>query len=127
MAGTDNADLAIDERLSIGMDVVDRDIAFLADSLAMSRWQRFRLIDLPAALPAIVAGLRLGVVYSVLGVVATEMVASYHGLGQALVVATTNLRMDQSFAVIVFITAIATALDLMVSAVERRLRSARES
>lgn len=106
----------------VGLRSVDRDIAFLADSLAMSKWQRFRLIDLPTALPFVVAGLRLGVVYSVLGVIVTEMVASYSGLGQALVTATTNLRMDEAFAVIILITAIATALDLLVSVVERRLR-----
>jgi NitT/TauT family transport system permease protein len=111
----------------VGLLSVDRDISFLAESMAMSRWQRFRLIDMPSALPAMVAGLRLGVVYSVLGVVVTEMVASYHGLGQSLIVATTNLRMDQAFAVIIMITAVATFLDLMVSILERRLRSSREA
>jgi NitT/TauT family transport system permease protein len=106
----------------VGLRSVDRDIAFLADALAMSPWQRFWLIDFPTALPAVAAGLRLGVVYSVLGVIVTEMVASYSGLGQALVTATTNLRMDNAFAIIILITAIATALDLLVSLLERRFR-----
>ena len=57
----------------------------MADSLAIGRWQRFRFIDFPASLPFVVAGLRLGAVYSVLGVIVTEMVASYRGLGQQLV------------------------------------------
>ena len=106
----------------VGLRAVDPDIAFLARSLAMSPRQRFILIDLPTALPAIVAGLRLGVVYSVLGVIVTEMVASYSGLGHELIGATTNLQMDRAFAIIISITMIATALDFFVSILEHRLR-----
>jgi len=107
---------------SAGVSNVDADIRFLSRSLAMTRWQRFKSVEFPSALPSIVAGLRLGAVYSVLGVIVSEMVASMAGLGQVLVTATTNLQMGRAFAVIVVITAIATALDLLVSIAERRIR-----
>lgn len=105
-----------------GLRNVDADIAFLSTALAMSRLQRFRLVDFPSALPAVTAGLRLGAVYSVLGVIVSEMVASQAGLGQVLVAATSNLRMDRAFAVIAIITAVATALDLLISFVDNRVR-----
>jgi len=105
-----------------GVSNVDADIRFLSRSLAMTNWQRFKSVEFPSALPSIVAGLRLGAVYSVLGVIVSEMVASMAGLGQVLVTATTNLQMGRAFAIIVVITAIATALDLLVSLAERRLR-----
>src|SRR5690348_4715112 len=78
---------------SAGVSNVDADIRFLSRSLAMTRWQRFKSVEFPSALPSIVAGLRLGAVYSVLGVIVSEMVASMAGLGQVLVTATTNLQM----------------------------------
>jgi len=105
-----------------GLSNVDADISFLSRALAMTRWQRFKSVEFPSALPSIVAGLRLGAVYSVLGVIVSEMVASMAGLGQVLVTATTNLQMGRAFAVIVLITAIATALDVLVSLIERRIR-----
>lgn len=105
-----------------GLKNVDSDIAFLSKALAMGRIQRFRYVDFPSALPAITAGLRLGAVYSVLGVIVSEMVASQSGLGQVLVIATSNLQMDRAFAVIAVITAVATALDLLISLVDNRVR-----
>lgn len=105
-----------------GIRAVDPDISNLGSSLAISSWQRFWYIDFPSSLPFIVAGLRLGAVYSVLGVIVTEMVASYRGLGQQLVLATNNIQMDQAFAVILIAGAIAVVLNGSISYCERLLR-----
>lgn len=105
-----------------GIKAVDEDIANLADSLAISGWKRFTLIELPSALPFIVAGLRLASVYSVLGVIVTEMVASYAGLGQQLILATTNIQMGQAFAVILMAASIAVLMSGAVSLLEQYLR-----
>jgi NitT/TauT family transport system permease protein len=50
-----------------GIGSVAADVAFLSRALGMTTWQRFRLVELPHAMPTIVAGLRLGAVYAVLG------------------------------------------------------------
>lgn len=105
-----------------GIKSVDPDIENLGQSLAISGWQQFWMVDLPSSLPFIVAGLRLGAVYSVLGVIVTEMVASYEGLGQQLVLATTNIQMDKAFAVILIAGTIAVVLDGSVSYVEHLIR-----
>jgi NitT/TauT family transport system permease protein len=105
-----------------GIKAVDEDIGNLADSLAISPWKRFTLIELPSALPFIVAGLRLAAVYSVLGVIVTEMVASYAGLGQRLVLATTNIQMGQAFAVILIAASFAVMMSGAVSLLENYLR-----
>jgi NitT/TauT family transport system permease protein len=97
------------------------DIAFLARSLGMSKWQTFRMIELPQAMPAIVAGLRLGAVYAVLGVVVSEIVAAYEGLGQLLVRFTNQFSIAESFAVLSFMAALALILDFGVSLVQRRI------
>jgi NitT/TauT family transport system permease protein len=104
-----------------GMKSVNTDIAFLGRSLGMSRWQQFRMIELPHSLPTIVAGLRLAAVYSVLGVVVSEIVAANEGLGQQLVQYTNQFAIAESFAVLGLMAALAVILDLCVSVVQRRL------
>lgn len=102
-----------------GLAKVDPDIDQLARSLGMSRWQRFRHVGLMSALPTIVAGLRLSAVYSVLGVVVAEIVASYHGLGQRLTVDTNSMSIASAFSILFIMTVVAMALDYGVSLLER--------
>lgn len=104
-----------------GVDGVDADRATLARTLGMTRLQRFRLLQLPTAGPAILAGLRLGSVYSVLGVVVAEMVASTEGLGLRLVEATNQFDIAGSFAILLLLALLAFALDWLVGQLQRRL------
>ncbi|MEV6692816.1 ABC transporter permease [Micromonospora sp. NPDC051196] len=107
-----------------GMAMVDPDIRLLTDSLGPSRWQRFIHVELPTALPSIVAGLRLGAVYSVLGVVVSEIVAAYHGLGVLMVRAANSFDITGSMAVLVLMAVCAMILDFAVRLVQRRVGSA---
>ena len=104
-----------------GMRSINPDIDFLGRSLAMTSWQRFRMVELPTAMPAIVAGLRLGAVYSVLGVVVSEIVAANHGLGQLLVKDTNEFAIADSFAVLGLMALLATVLDVGVWLIQRHL------
>ncbi|MCG2623101.1 ABC transporter permease [Arthrobacter sp. I2-34] len=98
---------------------IDHDISQLTKSLAMTRKQRFFKIELPSALPAIVGGLRLGAVYSVLGAVVSEMVGAYTGLGQRLVVVTNNFQVAETFAVLVAMGLLSMVLDLSISGLQK--------
>ena len=102
-----------------GLAKVDPDIDQLARSLGMSGWRRFRHIDLMSALPSIIAGLRLSAVYSVLGVVVAEIVASYHGLGQRLTIDTNSMAIASAFSILFIMTVVAIVLDYGVSLLER--------
>jgi len=106
---------------SAGIRAVNDDIKFLSRTLAMNSGQRFWLIELPHALPSIVAGLRLAAVYAVLGVVVSEIVAASHGLGQVLVMYTNQFAIAQSFAVLGLMALMAIVLDFGVSLLQRRL------
>ncbi|MEV0702839.1 ABC transporter permease [Saccharopolyspora sp. NPDC050389] len=97
---------------------IDHDIMQLTESLSMSPVQRFFKIEMPSALPSIVGALRLGAVYSVLGAVLAEMVGSYYGLGQRLVVLTSNFQVAESFAVLLFMGILSMALDFAISGIE---------
>lgn len=104
-----------------GLRNVDSDIATLTQSLGASNMQRFTKVELPTALPSIVAGLRLGATYSVLGVVVSEIVAAYDGLGTMLVAATNAVDLTTSFAVLTMMATIAVVLDMIVRILEKRV------
>lgn len=103
-----------------GLQGTNADHSFLAKSLGMSRLQRLRLIQLPSAIPVIVAGLRLATVYSVLGVVVAELVASERGLGQMLVIQTNSYNIGGAFGILVILGFLAMGLNSIVSLIERR-------
>jgi len=57
----------------------------LARAFNASAWRRLRFIVLPSALPYVMTGLELGIVYSLLGAVAAQFLAGNEGLGALIV------------------------------------------
>jgi ABC-type nitrate/sulfonate/bicarbonate transport system permease component len=106
----------------VGFGKIDRIYMLAARSMGASHWQLFARIMMPAALPAILSGLRLGFVISFLSVLGAETIAARSGLGRAIVEASENLRIDKMFALIVVVVFLAFLLNLLVSYVERRGR-----
>jgi NitT/TauT family transport system permease protein len=68
----------------VGVRSVDRDLHDLMRSLEASRWQVIRLLEVPAALPVLLGGLKVGATLAVIGAVVGEFVASSQGLGYLL-------------------------------------------
>jgi NitT/TauT family transport system permease protein len=79
----------------------------VAEGLGLSRWNTFREVALPAVLPGLVVGLRLGFSTTFLGIVVAEMFASKAGLGRILVESIGQLAMDRQLAVITVLIIIA--------------------
>lgn len=65
----------------VGMRSVPDNLRELVRSLKATRWQTFRLLEVPAALPVFLGGLRIGATLSVIGAVVGEFVGSDRGLG----------------------------------------------
>lgn len=104
-----------------GLLNIPEDLLALSRTLDMSRWQLFTFVQLPAALPAIIAGLRLGAVYSVLGVVVAEMLASFSGLGQVLVYNTNRFDIAGSLGILIYLALLASFLNALISLLERKV------
>ncbi len=68
----------------VGVRSVGRDLRDLMRMLEASRWQTIRLLEIPAALPVLLGGLKVGATLSVIGAVVGEFVASDRGLGYLL-------------------------------------------
>jgi NitT/TauT family transport system permease protein len=65
----------------VSLRSVKEDLVDLMRSLQASRWQVFRYLEVPAALPVLFGGLKVGVTLSVIGAVVGEFAQSDRGLG----------------------------------------------
>src|SRR5215203_3707133 len=64
----------------VGIRSVDKRLLELGRSLRATRWQVFRHLELPAALPQILGGMRVGVTLAVVGAVVGEWAGASKGL-----------------------------------------------
>jgi len=104
----------------VGIRNVDRDLYDLMRSLRASRWQLFCLLEVPAALPVLLSGLKLSVILAVVGAVVGEFVGADVGLGFLINLARGVLDTPMMFVAIFCLVIIAQALYWMVVWLERR-------
>ena len=105
-----------------GFGYVDKVLVTAARSMGASDYQLFRYVLLPAALPIILTGMRMGFTVALLSIIGSETIASLAGLGHRIVHLAEGMEMTQMFAYIVFVVAIAAILNTLVSALEARGR-----
>ena len=65
----------------VGLRSVPEELHELMRSLQANRWQTMTLLEVPAALPVLLGGLRIGATLSVIGAVVGEFVGADRGLG----------------------------------------------
>ena len=106
-----------------GLRRVDPDASKLLRSFDASRWQTFRLLEAPAALPAAFTGLKVAAAVSVIGAVFAEWAGSDRGLGHTLLVANGQLETARAFAATVLLMAEAIALYALFAVLERKVVS----
>lgn len=102
----------------VGIRSVDADLRDLMRSLRASRWQMFRLLELPSALPVIFGGLKLSVILAVVGAVVGEFVGADVGLGFLINLARGVLDTPLMFVAVFTLIVIAQMLYISVSIVE---------
>jgi NitT/TauT family transport system permease protein len=96
-------------------------LSHVARSLRLTRAERMRLVDLPAAMPRIVAGIRLSITVSLLLAIVAEMLLSTNGLGAFLVRSQESFRIDDALAALLLIVLVALLVNLTTEAIERKL------
>ena len=91
-----------------------------ARSMGASDYHLFRYVLMPAALPVMLTGLRMGFTVALLSIIGSETLASLAGLGHHIVALAEGMEMARMFAYIAFVVAIAAILNAVVSALEAR-------
>lgn len=101
-----------------GLRAADQDMVNLLVILGARPAAIVRRVRIPAALPFVFSGTRIAIATSVIGAVIGEWVGSTRGLGYLMIHANAQLHVDLVFAVIVYLSVMATALFWTVSLVE---------
>lgn len=101
-----------------GAKSVDPDHVVLARSLGIPRWKIFTTIVIPTAVPAIFSGLRLGMIYTILGVITAEMLAGGEGLGTRVSYYSNIFDTNGVLAVLIVLVLLASAVSYVMSVIE---------
>ncbi len=105
----------------VGLRAAPADQVEMLVSCTATRWQVFRMVRLPAALPYIFVGLDVAAVLSVIGAIVGEFVGAKAGLGFLLMQRNFNFDMAGTFAILVVLSLIGVVLHAIVLAVQRRV------
>ncbi len=104
----------------VGLRAVHRSLYELMASLQASRWQTLRYLEIPAALPVFLGGLRIGATLSVIGAVVGEFVGADCGLGFLINVARGQYDTPLVFVAVFTLIGMALSLYGVVLLLEKR-------
>jgi NitT/TauT family transport system permease protein len=104
-----------------GLRAVDSDRIALIKAMCGTRGQLLRYVQLPNALPYIMAGLNTGIVLAVIGAIVGEFVGAKTGIGVLILQANFGLDLASMFAVLVLIAVTGVVLSTILRVIETRL------
>ena len=104
-----------------GLTSVEPEMLDLGRSLEASRWQIFRMFQIPTALPHLFSGMKISVTLAVIGAVIGEFVGGSKGLGYLIIVANQELNTALAFAALFLLSVVGIALYGLVEVAERLL------
>jgi ABC-type nitrate/sulfonate/bicarbonate transport system permease component len=100
-----------------GLRSADAGAVDLLRSYGGSEWRVFRAIRLPASIPYLLAGMQIGVTFSVIGAVIAEWVGAQSGLGALMLSANSQSETDLVFAAILTVAIVGVTLFALVRVV----------
>ena len=90
-----------------GLAQVEEEYVNLVRSYGAGRWKSYGLVKIPAAIPALISGLKVAATYSISGAVVGEWIGAQKGLGYYLLRVKNSYMLDRVFAcvaVIIFLS-----------------------
>jgi putative hydroxymethylpyrimidine transport system permease protein len=103
------------------LERVDADLRKLMRTFGASRWQTFRMVEAPAALPGLLTGAKLSVAVAAIAAVLAELAGSDSGLGNLMLKAIPQFQTARAFAAVLILSVFAVALFGLLALAERRL------
>lgn len=110
-----------------GIKAIDPVWLEVAKSLRLTPWETTHKIRLPATLPYIITGMRLGVGRALLGVVVAELMAANAGLGYLLRDASETWDSPKLFVAVILLAAMGVVSFILIKKVEQKLAPWRET
>jgi NitT/TauT family transport system permease protein len=87
-----------------GLMQVDEDRMEMFTSMRATRWQAFRHLQLPGAMPVIMAGFKTGISLALIGAIVGEFVSASIGLGVMIQRFSYQLLLAEAFACLIMLT-----------------------
>ena len=94
----------------------------VARSYNLSGRHEFLKVTLPAALPVIFTGLRLGIIFALINIVGVEFLINFGGLGQLINELAERYDLPGTYAAILFVVLVSVCVFAALERVERWLR-----
>ena len=110
-----------------GVRSLDPDLIRLGRVYGAGRARMLRRIVLPAIRPFVLAGVRVGISYGMVGVLIAEFFGANRGLGYRMVLYSANFEIPAFFVCITVVAAITLGLTALVHVLERRAEAWRPS
>lgn len=107
----------------VGIRNVPNGLHDLMQVSGASHWQTFVKLEIPAALPVLLTGLKTGATLAIIGAVVGEFIAARAGLGLLINVANTQYDTPLVFVAVITLAFIASTIYAAISLLERRLLS----
>jgi len=104
-----------------GLRSVDADAVKMMRTLDAGRWQIFRRVEAPTALPYAFSGAKIAVAVAVIGAVFGEWAGSSSGLGYLMQYDNGTLQTARLWASVVVLSTMAVSLFALLALLERRL------
>src|SRR5438067_918048 len=104
-----------------GVRDVDRTLVTVARAFGASTWQLYWKVLLPAIVPTVLAGMRLGIVFCLLGVLIVEMFAGVRGMGFVMSSLANGFQAPELFAATALVSAASIVIVLSLDVLNDRL------
>jgi NitT/TauT family transport system permease protein len=105
----------------VGLRSADEDRINLMRSLAATPAQIFWMLRLPVALPFLMAGLEVAMIFALIGAIVAEFVGAQHGLGMLLESLNFNADVAGVFSILIILSMLGLALNQVILLVRRRV------
>ena len=105
----------------VGIKQADRSLVEMARSFGAQRHQIYTKVLLLSALPEILAGLRLGAIRGVKGVVIGQLLIAIIGVGELFELYSRNFLMEEFWALVIVVFIFAFAVSEAIAFLERRV------
>ena len=100
---------------------VDPDLRKLMRTFGASRWQTFRMVEAPAALPGLFTGAKLSVAVGTIAAILAEQAGSEEGIGHLVRQALPQFETARAYAAVLMLSVFSIALFSLLALAERRL------
>jgi NitT/TauT family transport system permease protein len=104
-----------------GFKSTDARQLLLLSAMDATKWQVFRKVRLPTAIPFLIAGFRIAIVVSVIGAVVGEFLGASVGLGALIIIRQSNMDVTGVFSVLMMLSLIGMAMNLFINLLAQRL------